>query len=496
MLSLSMIVKNEEKYLRDCLESVKGIVDEIVIVDTGSVDNTKKIAEEYGAIIFDYEWKNDFADARNYALGKSKGDWILYLDADERLDDSSKDELKRITAFNEKKAYHCRIINIDEKTNKPSVMSYVRLFAKTEGISFEGRVHEQIENFLQKNGYKIFQSKIEIIHIGYNLEKEGLKQKARRNLDILLDEYKKIENGYNAFQIAQSLHILDREKEALEYYKKAIADNSLRNEYKATAFRAIAISYADSSDFANADKYISHSLKQDGHQPMSLMAAAKIYSKNLKNELAINCIKDAFKYNRQYHSGALVSAQNILLDPKIILYNGLILSIASGDNKSVELFLDELKKGIEQVEYDLFRNMIHKKNVDLSTIELRKLINEYNYELFFELVNKYEEKKIFISYINVLAEKFISDPLFLNKYGLLLMDCSFNEAAERMFEISLEMNTKQLSIVFYLISALIKQSKFDKIKLVINLYKKDFEAYPILRDKLGDLEHKLSSVLN
>jgi glycosyltransferase involved in cell wall biosynthesis len=496
MLSLSMIVKNEEKYLRDCLESVKGIVDEIIIVDTGSTDKTKKIAEEYGASIYDYEWKSDFADARNYALDKSNGDWILYLDADERLSASSKDELKRITSAGDKKAYHCRIINIDEKNNKPSVMSYVRLFAKTGGINFEGRIHEQIENSLRKNGYKISESKIEIIHIGYNLEKEGLKQKAQRNLDILLEEYKKIKNGYNSFQIAQSLHILERDEEALEHYKKAVDDNSLRNEYKATAFRAMAIGYADSSDYANADKYISYSLKQDGHQPMSLMAAAKIYSKNLKNELAINCIKEAFKYNKQYRSGALVSAQNILLDPRIILYNGLSLSVGIEDKKNTEFFLDELKKEIKKEEYDLFSDIISKKNIDLGTIDIKSLINDYNYELFFELINRYEEKKIFIAYINVLAENFISDSMFLNKYGLLLLDCSYNEAAEKMFEISLEMNRKQFSVVFYLISALIKQNKFDKIKSVISYYKKDFESYPNLCNKLSDLEQKLSSVLN
>jgi glycosyltransferase involved in cell wall biosynthesis len=85
-----MIVKNEEKYLKECLDSVKDIVGEIVIVDTGSTDNTQKIASEYGASLFQFEWINDFSAARNFALSKSKGEWILYLDADERITNESR----------------------------------------------------------------------------------------------------------------------------------------------------------------------------------------------------------------------------------------------------------------------------------------------------------------------------------------------------------------------------------------------------------------------
>ena len=278
MLSLSMIVKNEERYLKDCLDSVKGVVDEIILVDTGSTDNTKKIAEGFGAKIFDYVWKNDFTDARNFALSKSTGDWILYLDADERLNKNSVHELKNLTKSKSKIGYHCRIINIDEISKRPSVMSYVRLFAKYPGISFEGRVHEQVEHSLLNNGYEINSSKIEITHIGYSLTKEELKRKAGRNLEILLEEYNEKENGYNAFQIGQTLHILDREEEAIDYFKSSLKDPSLRPEYKATACRSIAVFHASNLELNEAEKFIERSVEYDGQQPMSLLAAANIYS--------------------------------------------------------------------------------------------------------------------------------------------------------------------------------------------------------------------------
>jgi glycosyltransferase involved in cell wall biosynthesis len=80
-----MIVKNEERHLSRCLQSVKDIVDEMVIVDTGSTGRTKEIAYSFGAKVFDFEWINDFSAARNYALEKSTSDWNLVLDADEYI---------------------------------------------------------------------------------------------------------------------------------------------------------------------------------------------------------------------------------------------------------------------------------------------------------------------------------------------------------------------------------------------------------------------------
>jgi glycosyltransferase involved in cell wall biosynthesis len=85
MLSLSMIVRNEEARLAACLASVKGFADEMVLVDTGSVDATVAIAEQAGARVERMEWPGDFAPARNHALQYLKGDWVLVLDADEQL---------------------------------------------------------------------------------------------------------------------------------------------------------------------------------------------------------------------------------------------------------------------------------------------------------------------------------------------------------------------------------------------------------------------------
>jgi cellulose synthase/poly-beta-1,6-N-acetylglucosamine synthase-like glycosyltransferase len=85
-LALSMIVKNGEATLARCLDSVKGIADEIVIADTGSTDRTAEIARRYGANVFSIPWENDFAKARNRSLAQVRSDWVLMMDADEILD--------------------------------------------------------------------------------------------------------------------------------------------------------------------------------------------------------------------------------------------------------------------------------------------------------------------------------------------------------------------------------------------------------------------------
>lgn len=96
LLSLAMIVRDNESVLAQTLESVKGIVDEIVIVDTGSTDGTKAVAEKYGAVIYDFLWIDDFSAARNFSFEKTKGDWIMWLDSGDVIPPETLDNWKVI----------------------------------------------------------------------------------------------------------------------------------------------------------------------------------------------------------------------------------------------------------------------------------------------------------------------------------------------------------------------------------------------------------------
>lgn len=199
-LSLAMIVKNEEAMLPACLESAQGIVDEIVVVDTGSTDATRDIAKEYGARIYEHPWNNNFAEARNVALQHCTGDWILQLDADERLVQWSRKALEEFL-HDEQCGGYAIMIESTFGANKGIVVSpAVRLFRRNPAILYEGAIHESTVQSLQRLGMKIEFLPYRIVHYGYDDEQQH-RQKAERNVS-LMSEYL----SHNPNDITMLLH--------------------------------------------------------------------------------------------------------------------------------------------------------------------------------------------------------------------------------------------------------------------------------------------------
>lgn len=149
-LSLCMIVKNEQDNLRRCLSSVVSHVDEMIVVDTGSTDDTVAIAQEFGAKVSYFEWCDDFAAARNASIQQATGDWILYLDADEELivhfeDDShTLSEAIQIAAGDPSLLALCVQLYSVTESGKTTPLYTPRLFQNIPEIQFEGRFHEVI----------------------------------------------------------------------------------------------------------------------------------------------------------------------------------------------------------------------------------------------------------------------------------------------------------------------------------------------------------------
>lgn len=166
MLSLAMIVKNEEHNIGQCLASVRGLVDEVIVVDTGSTDATTTIASGYGARIFTFPWCDDYSAARNESLSHCSGDWILVLDADEVLDARGFDEIRKATTNGNSNVYSLPVRNYcndgamvtegsachpNESGDYPEYKYYtsmygVRLFRASPDVRYKGRLHESIEH--------------------------------------------------------------------------------------------------------------------------------------------------------------------------------------------------------------------------------------------------------------------------------------------------------------------------------------------------------------
>jgi len=179
-LSVCMIVKNEADFLQECLESIKDIAYEIIIIDTGSSDETLEIAKKYTSKVYNFEWTKDFSKARNESLKYASGDWILYIDGDEKINSQSLNSLKQAINDPTKLSYLLAIKNYYESENnlESSYFYTYRLFRNFPQIKFTGQLHEQIIDSLlevQKIEKLDFaESNILIEHFGYT--KKGIKK--------------------------------------------------------------------------------------------------------------------------------------------------------------------------------------------------------------------------------------------------------------------------------------------------------------------------------
>lgn len=225
-LSLCMIVKNEEDNLKRCLESVKDIVDEMIIVDTGSTDSTEQIAESFGAKIYHYPWDDSFSNARNYSMKFAVCDWILLMDGDDELEKSDSQSILELVERNEADAYFFQTICYmgDEPGLDAANNLNIRLIKNHMGYFFSNPIHEQIfTNIKEINPLaKILNEPIKIYHYGY-LNKNVVKQdKRNRNIKILETELELYPDyAFTLFNLGSEYFAMGNYNKAIEYFARS-----------------------------------------------------------------------------------------------------------------------------------------------------------------------------------------------------------------------------------------------------------------------------------
>jgi tetratricopeptide (TPR) repeat protein len=181
-LSAALIVRDEAEFIEDCLRSIEPHVDQIVVVDTGSVDNTIDIARRFSVELHQFRWCNDFSAARNFALDQAKSDWILYIDADERLNVPDGVGLANLLSDRSKVGWQLRL--------HPRVgwtaYAELRLFRNNPYIRFQGVIHERIHPALEAfgcaHGLNVGDCGINLYHVGYEADQ---RPKNSRNIPLL-----------------------------------------------------------------------------------------------------------------------------------------------------------------------------------------------------------------------------------------------------------------------------------------------------------------------
>ena len=321
-VSLCMIVKNEEQHLGACLMSAKPVVDEMIVVDTGSNDRTRDIAAAFGAMVYDFPWANDFSTARNVSLSKASGDWIFVLDADEVVAQSDHSELRRLMSTTGRKtAYSFVTRNYIPQINKTGWTandgayeeeagagwfgsSKVRLFPRDDRVRFVNPVHELVEPSLVAVGIDIQECAVPIHHYG---KLDQTKVTAKWEEYYLLGRKKLDEQGENADalrELAIQAGELKRFDEAVELWQRAIR----LQPRMVIAYINLASVHLQKDEFDNAlaAGKKAMDISPASSEVISNYALCELYAGSADRSMA--ALRGLLKVNPSYSSAAIVLA--------------------------------------------------------------------------------------------------------------------------------------------------------------------------------------------
>lgn len=263
-VSLCMIVKDEEKHIGRCLASLKGHVDEMIIVDTGSTDKTIEIAKSYGAKVFHHPWEESFSKARNQAMSHVTTDWIIQLDADEEMDPESAPKIRQVV-----KSAHGSTANLlylvlkNRKlgeTENVSIINTGKIMRMSAKPHYENIIHNKLvcEGDVRRTGLIIY-------HYGYNLSKEEMDKKKERTTSMLLKQLKELPDDCETHYYLGIQYLrYENWMEAIKYGDRAIKlfkEKEPKSQLLLLCHHIVATSYYHLKELKRAEEYSLEALK-------------------------------------------------------------------------------------------------------------------------------------------------------------------------------------------------------------------------------------------
>ncbi len=431
-ISLCMIVKNEEELLPTCLESIRNYVDEIIIVDTGSIDRTVEVATKYNAKIFHHPWENSFSKARNFSLKYATCDWILILDADEQIDVDDAHRLKPLLSESDADLIYLQVLDKTLEDEIVSVSNSERLFRNHLGIQYEGIVH----NSLKYNCSTEIANDIKIFHYGYNLDEEKMERKFVRTSTLLREQIKNdplnpMPHHFLAIAFSSRNKYDECIDEALQAIKLFELNNINTNVMLLTCY-TVSLAFYNKNDMVNAEDFALKAVNlypdyQDGYYILST-----IYMRNKDYD---KCVYSTKRYldlvDRMKSNPATVlqipynNIQNVwhALTRLTIVYfeqnrdsqgiQALKEAVNIADHKN-DPYLSIGKYFIEQNNFELAEKVL---NIGLKNYPQNKRILYYISELY----EKYNKSDKAINYFNKILDIYPEEILAQYKIGLLHM---------------------------------------------------------------------------
>jgi len=297
-VTVSMIVKDEEQYLADCLKSVQPIADEIIVVDTGSTDDTVEIALDHDAEVRTHEWHDHFADARNDSIDCARGDWVLWLDADERLTEASYDFIRGLGQPDKPVGYICTIKSAREDFKFYTTSINTRLFANHFGVQFKHRVHEQLDQ--EKLQGRLVNSPVEFLHLGYNSEAANARKRAR-NIPLMEQQLESDPN--NPYVLMRMGHDVAQDgdsQQAVFYFRRALKADHGKDVYTENIWNALAHAHNDLHETKDAKRYAKKSLRKTPKQVVAWWQLYRAFYLDRHYPQALQALQEVAKVQQEH----------------------------------------------------------------------------------------------------------------------------------------------------------------------------------------------------
>ncbi|MBI5815776.1 MAG: tetratricopeptide repeat protein [Nitrospinae bacterium] len=326
-LALCMIVRNEADIIAETVKSAAPVVDEIVIVDTGSTDATLNIARSLGAKVFQTEWKSDFASARNFALSHVTADWVLSLDADEKISTSDHGRILELVKDESVDVYllvqrhylagpgydNLKVLTGDYPEMEKGHDGFAdnraqRLFRRRGDIVWDGRVHENLVCNDPKARFNQVPAGVVVHHFGKNISQD--KADAKKQAYLQLSRIKAQERPDDAkaqFELGVQLHELGRWDDCIPPFKRAY---ELDKVYPAALYY-IGNSHHKMGRFPEAREYLQKLAEVDPSHADGLASLAAVEAAGGQNQAALECYDRAIAanpggFNAWFNRGALL----------------------------------------------------------------------------------------------------------------------------------------------------------------------------------------------
>lgn len=448
-ISACVITKNEEKNIERWLNCVKQIASEIVVVDTGSTDRTVELAEKGGARVERFAWINDFAAAKNYALDKCHGDWIIFLDADEYFTAASIDKVKiSIRDFDKNKniiGIVCRLINIDadQHNRYKGAVVQIRIFRKLTDLRFVRKIHERLQDFTNSGREMRFVKDIEIYHTGYS--SKILEEKLKRNKVIIDKEYEETTDEKKRQNL--SAYLLDccyglGDYEGAIKHAQEVIDSNIKIVGKENSPYVIMVSAMNKLNKPQADvqKVLHEAEKKYPKSVDFILMEGFSYWKEKDYFKAEACLKRAEllseqEKNEEFSLDDAMSDNSLAFWPNAYRILGMLSGMRFEKDKAVDYFL----KGLKVFPYDNFLlAALLREFIGLPPEELIQLLNSFfdkkqDADYLLSVLSRIKGmEKVYLYYAQFAAERDkLTDFTMAGRY-----DAAVAETAERVERLS------------------------------------------------------------